>query len=127
VVEEVSEGVTAFKKGDKVWVLPVIHVTSTGNAHSSESLHEGFYANDKAGFQQYTIVPAEIVAKANLWSHKMNMLHMSPFQIPDNISFDEAASVPLCIFTAAVGLYDPLSGNNGAGLTPPWEPNGAGK
>jgi NADPH:quinone reductase-like Zn-dependent oxidoreductase len=65
VVEEVGEGVAAFKKGDKVWVL--IHVSSTGNAHFSESLHEGFYANDKAGFQQYTIVPAEIVAKASLW------------------------------------------------------------
>jgi NADPH:quinone reductase-like Zn-dependent oxidoreductase len=57
----------------------------------------------------------------------MKLLHIPPFQIPDNISFDEAASVPLCIFTAAVGLYDSPSTNHGVGLTPPWEPSGAGK
>ncbi|KAF8499317.1 GroES-like protein [Gautieria morchelliformis] len=90
IVEQVGEGVTAFKKGDKV-------------------LHQGTLRNDKATFQEYTTVPAEIVAK-----------------IPENISFDQAASIPLAISTAAIGFYNPL-GNRGAGLIPPWEPTGKDK
>ncbi|KAG1844072.1 chaperonin 10-like protein [Suillus subalutaceus] len=40
-----------------------------------------------------------------------------PFQIPSSESFDSAATVPLGLDTALVGLY----GNHfGAGLTPPW-------
>jgi hypothetical protein len=54
-------------------------------------------------------VPAEIVAK-----------------IPENITFDQAASVPLGLATAAIGFYDALD-KGGAGLTPPWEAAGAGK
>jgi len=90
VVEEVGEGVTAFKKGDKV-------------------LHQGFFTNDKATFQEYSLVPAEITAK-----------------IPEKISFEEAASVPLGLATAAVGFYNPAEGSS-AGLTPSWEGTGAGK
>ena len=48
-------------------------------------------------------------------------------QIPENISFDQAASIPLCLNTAAVGLYAPQGQPGGAGLTPPWEPLGKGK
>jgi NADPH:quinone reductase-like Zn-dependent oxidoreductase len=58
----------------------------------------------------------------------MHSLHTNPLQKPDNISFDEAATIPLCLSTAAIGLYDsPREGSYGVGLTPPWEPNGAGK
>ncbi|KAF8588740.1 GroES-like protein [Ramaria rubella] len=89
-VEQVGENVKTFKKGDRV-------------------VHQGYFTNDKATFQQYTTVPAEILAK-----------------IPENISFDQAASVPLGIATAAVGFYNPPSGN-GVGLTPPWIPAGEGK
>jgi len=84
VVEEVGEGVTTFKKGDKVF-------------------HQGYFTNNTATFQQYTVVPAEIVAK-----------------IPDNISFDQAASIPLGLATAAVGFYH-SNEKNGAGLDAPWE------
>ncbi|KAF8575474.1 GroES-like protein [Ramaria rubella] len=89
-VEQVGENVKTFKKGDRV-------------------VHQGYFTNDKATFQEYTTVPAEILAK-----------------IPENISFDQAASVPLGLATAAVGFYNPPSGN-GAGLTPPWVPAGEGK
>ncbi|KAF8510033.1 hypothetical protein JB92DRAFT_2728841 [Gautieria morchelliformis] len=73
------------------------------------SLHQGALKNDKATFQEYTTVPAEIIAK-----------------IPENISFDQAASIPLAISTAAIGLYNPIC-NRGAGLIPPWEPTGKDK
>ncbi|TFK46251.1 GroES-like protein [Heliocybe sulcata] len=92
-VAAVGEGVTGFKVGDKVF-------------------HQGWFSNDKATFQQYTIVPAEITAK-----------------LPSNISLDEAASIPLGLATAALGLYSPVNkgGQGGAGLTPPWEDAGRGK
>jgi len=83
-VDDVGEGVTGFKKGDKV-------------------LHQGYFNNRTSTFQQYTIVPAEIAAK-----------------IPDNISFDQAATIPLGLATAAVGYYDSPE-KQGAGLTAPWD------
>jgi len=100
-VDKVGEGVTGFKAGDRV-------------------VHEGWYLeNDKGTFQQYDIVPAEILAK-----------------IPSSMSFEEAATIPLGLATAVVGLYLPLGeaaksfnpdGNAGIGLTPPWTPEGKNK
>ncbi|KIJ54533.1 hypothetical protein M422DRAFT_24482 [Sphaerobolus stellatus SS14] len=88
-VEEVGEGVTKFQKGDKVF-------------------HQGYFTNTTATFQQYTTVPAEIVAK-----------------LPSNLSFDQAASIPLGIATPAVGFYHSHE-KQGAGLQAPWE-GGEGK
>ncbi|TFK53688.1 GroES-like protein [Heliocybe sulcata] len=92
-VAAVGEGVTGFKVGDKVF-------------------HQGWFSNDKATFQQYTSVPAEITAK-----------------LPSNISLDEAASIPVALGAAALGLYGPVNKGDqgGAGLTPPWEDAGRGK
>ncbi|OQU95120.1 Alcohol dehydrogenase GroES-like domain-containing protein [Cladophialophora immunda] len=50
-------------------------------------------------FAEYAIAPAHTT------------LHL-----PDQVSFEEAATIPLAAFTAAVGLYHCLQ------LTPPWEP-----
>ncbi|KII89452.1 hypothetical protein PLICRDRAFT_175628 [Plicaturopsis crispa FD-325 SS-3] len=88
-VEAVGEGVSGFTKGDRV-------------------LHQGFFNNDRAAFQQYAVVAAERAAK-----------------IPDNISFEEAASVPLGLATPAIGLYN--SRDEGAGLENPWDEAGRGK
>jgi NADPH:quinone reductase-like Zn-dependent oxidoreductase len=72
-----------------------------------------------ATFQQFALVPAEIVAK-----------------IPAFMSFDQAATIPLALATAAVGLYLPLGeafkmfhpdGNAGIALTAPWTPEGKDK
>lgn len=41
-------------------------------------------------------------------------------QIPPSLSFDEAATIPLAISTAGVGLYGPVERGGGTGLTPPW-------
>ncbi|KAG1866851.1 chaperonin 10-like protein [Suillus subluteus] len=63
-------------------------------------LADGKFTNDFAAFQQYTLTDARFTAK-----------------IPSSESFDSAATVPLGLDTALVGLY----GNHfGAGLTPPW-------
>ncbi|KAL5525546.1 hypothetical protein ACEPAG_6882 [Sanghuangporus baumii] len=89
IVQEVGEGVEGFVKGDRV-------------------VHQGWFSNDKATFQQFTIVPAEITAK-----------------LPSNVSFDDAASVPLGLATAAAGLY----GDRPEGVTkykPAWEEGGVG-
>ncbi|KAL0059593.1 hypothetical protein AAF712_013644 [Marasmius tenuissimus] len=61
-------------------------------------LFQGYFTNDYAGFQQFTKVAAEIAAK-----------------IPEAISYSQAASVPLTLATAAIGLYWT---EKGAGLNP---------
>ncbi|KAJ3512077.1 hypothetical protein NLJ89_g3734 [Agrocybe chaxingu] len=57
----------------------------------------------KGGFQQFVLSPAATTAKAS--------------QIPPNISYDEAASIPVALSTAYVGLYNHHP--YGAGLSAP--------
>ncbi|CAL1717200.1 unnamed protein product [Somion occarium] len=71
---------------------------------------QGFFTNRLGTFKQYTLIAAEIAAK-----------------IPDNVTFDQAATVPLGIFTSVVGLYAHGWECGGVGLTPPWKPGGRGK
>ncbi|KZT64849.1 GroES-like protein [Daedalea quercina L-15889] len=92
IVEEVGEGVTNLKKGDRV-------------------LTNGIYGvNEHATFQQYTLGNADVTGK-----------------IPDSLSLDEAATIPLGLATAAVGLFHYGVESNSAGLFPPWEDGGSGK
>lgn len=48
-------------------------------------------------------------------------------QIPPNVSFDEASSLPVAVATAAVGLYAPKAPQGGIALTAPWNAGGRGK
>jgi len=67
-VEEVGEGVTAFKQGDKVSVRE--SYPTAGRVFSDisgPSVHPGHLANDNSTFQEYTTVPAEIAAKVLLF------------------------------------------------------------
>ncbi len=74
-------------------------------------MHQGYFDDRRATFQQYTVVPAEITAK-----------------IPENLTFDQASTIPLTLATAALGLYnEKLSPNGGAALTAPWLDGGRGK
>ncbi|KAA1477144.1 GroES-like protein [Dentipellis sp. KUC8613] len=68
------------------------------------------YVPDRGTFQQYAIADAHRISK-----------------IPNNLSFDEAATVPLGLATAAVGLYAPKAPMGGAALTPPWVEGGKDK
>ncbi|KAI0789976.1 GroES-like protein [Abortiporus biennis] len=65
---------------------------------------------ENATFQQYTIVPAHLVGK-----------------VPSNISFDQAATLPVGLATAAVGLYQDKFELGGAGLLAPWLDGGRGR
>ncbi|KAI0715787.1 GroES-like protein [Cerioporus squamosus] len=88
VVEAVGEGVTSLKKGDRV-------------------LYEGFLENDRAGYQEYTLITADLAAK-----------------IPEKVSFDQAATVPLAVATAGIGLYHPQGVTK---FVAPWVEGGRGK
>lgn len=107
IVKAVGEGVTNLAVGDKVYVfrccLPVVT-----KRLMIFRLHQGYFNNRNATFQQYTIVPAEIAAK-----------------IPDNITFDQASTIPLTLATAAIALYSPKPA--GFGLEFAWEESGRGK
>ncbi|KAJ3877021.1 GroES-like protein [Lentinula edodes] len=83
-VEEVGDGVQGFSKGDKVFC-------------------QGYFSNEMASFQQYTLIPADIVGK-----------------IPSNISYAQAATIPLALTTAAIGLLHAQPG--GGGLNPTFDP-----
>ena len=56
-------------------------------------------------------------------------------KIPDSITVEQAATVPICLATAALGIYvekkDALRPDTfdvgGVGLTPPWVEGGRGK
>ncbi|VDB88207.1 unnamed protein product [Peniophora sp. CBMAI 1063] len=81
-------------------------------------LYQGHMTNDGATFQEYTVADAVRVAK-----------------IPSNMTFEQAASIPINLATAAIGIYaekrDTLRPDGfdlgGAGLTPPWAAGGRGK
>jgi len=78
----------------------------TNFAKGDRVVHQGwFLENDKATFQQFTICPAEILSK-----------------IPESFTYDDAATIPLGLATAVVGLYNP-NGEGGLGLTPFWSPD----
>ncbi|KAG6827875.1 hypothetical protein H0H92_010144 [Tricholoma furcatifolium] len=96
VVEETGEDVTGFAKGDR-----------DKNSYRG-SVFQGGWANDMAGFQQYTLTNVVTTAK-----------------IPPHLSFDEAATVPVGVAAAVAGLY--LPNPYGAGLTHPFDPSTRGK
>ncbi|KAH9924837.1 chaperonin 10-like protein [Fomitopsis serialis] len=93
-VEELGEGVTRYKKGDRILTKGTI----------------GKY--ERTAFQQYALGYEDTSAK-----------------IPEGLSFDQAATIPLGLCTAAVALYhDGVNVIGGTcGLTPAWEDEGRGK
>ncbi len=72
VVAEVGQGVTNFKKGDRV--VTMLHIAKN---HST------------GAYQTYSIATADQTAK-----------------IPDNITFEQAATLPLGLITVVVGFKD---------------------
>ncbi|TFK82276.1 GroES-like protein [Polyporus arcularius HHB13444] len=92
VVEQIGAEVTKFAKGDRV-------------------LFQGWFSDTKhAGFQQYTLVDAELAAK-----------------IPDNISFDQASSVPVALVAVILPNFNHNLAAKTANFTAPWEEGGQTK
>ncbi|KIY65797.1 GroES-like protein [Cylindrobasidium torrendii FP15055 ss-10] len=79
-VEALGDGVTKFKKGDRI-------------------LAQGYFTNDRATFQQYTLIPERFIAK-----------------IPESLAFDQAATIPVAFLAAVTGLFG--GKGLGAGLNP---------
>ena len=52
---------------------------------------------------------------------------MGPLQIPDNLTYDQASTIPVTLATAALGLYQKTRPRGGIGLFPPWQEGGRGK
>ncbi|KAI0030464.1 GroES-like protein [Vararia minispora EC-137] len=76
-------------------------------------LYQGYWPPDRATFQEYTVADADRIAK-----------------IPAGMSYEQAATVPLGLATAAVGLYAPFVAFGercGGGLLAPWEAGGRGE
>ncbi|KAG0708121.1 chaperonin 10-like protein [Suillus ampliporus] len=68
----------------------------------------GSFSNDRSGFQQFTLAVTNFTAK-----------------IPDNLGYDDAATIPLAFDTASTGLYN--DNKYGIGLMPPWVNGGLDK
>ncbi|KAI0765652.1 GroES-like protein [Trametes elegans] len=74
-------------------------------------LFQGDYSHISGGaFQQYAVVPSDLTAI-----------------IPENITFEQAATIPLTLITTALLLYNqsPDPQNLSLRLKPVWEPEGA--
>ncbi|KAI0741851.1 GroES-like protein [Daedaleopsis nitida] len=79
-------------------------------AKGDKILFPGDFNKLHATFQQYNVVPADNVAK-----------------IPDNVTFDEAASVSLALATVLAGIWSQHPQATSIKLTPPWEDGGMTK
>lgn len=75
-VVEVGRGVTRFKVGDRVLGF-------------ANGIDEARNKHSECAFQLYTVLPENLVS-----------------QIPDTMSFEKAAAIPLGAATAAAGLYE---------------------
>lgn len=77
-------------------------------------LTQGYFHNTHAGFQQFTLANADVTAK-----------------IPSHLTFEQAATIPVGLGTAALGLYTqtvpPGVDFGSARLIPPWDPLGRGR
>ncbi|KAH9921177.1 GroES-like protein [Epithele typhae] len=71
-------------------------------------LFQGDFNNDHGTFQQFCLVPAEIAAK-----------------IPEGITFEQAATIPLGLGTAFCGLWNHDPAAKSIDFPAPWEEGGA--
>ncbi|TBU37854.1 GroES-like protein [Dichomitus squalens] len=79
-------------------------------AKGDKVLFPGGFLLERATFQQYNIVPELNIAK-----------------IPDNLSIDQAASVPLGLATVATGIWAHHPEANSVDFPAPWEEGGKTK
>ena len=81
------------------------------------SFFQNRFGQTGGGFQQYVISSAATTAIVSTLSRSNVVLPISSLQIPSNVSYDEAATIPLVLSTAYVGLYNKLP--YGLGIAPP--------
>ena len=119
---------TGFLVGDSGWPtvlgqdgageIAVVGEEVTGWKVGDKVFYQSYYVPDRGSFQELTIADAARIAR-----------------VPKTLSYEEIATVPLTLATAAIAMYKPNSdkmlqfGHNvgGAGLTPPWVVGGREK
>jgi|SRR5712671_1181342 len=129
-VEEVGEGVSELKRGDKVCVerfdkvlrVELKPIIASSKAHSGTT---GGHSSNTSSWMCHCLPRFAFVfslSQVEYWAD-----FRGDFQIPDNLTFDQASTVPLGITTAAVGLYQKRRERGGIGLVAPWADGGRGK
>ncbi|EMD40083.1 hypothetical protein CERSUDRAFT_103952 [Gelatoporia subvermispora B] len=78
-------------------------------AKGDRIIFQGGLTEASATFQQFAATKASLVAK-----------------IPSTLTFDQAASIPGALATAALGLFNPYVMERSVRLFPPWEVGGRG-
>lgn len=89
-----------------------------GNAESRcvLRLFQCFFTADRGTFQQYALADATRAIKVcmtpfsnstvySITKNHSRFYFCPPLQLPSTLSYDEAATIPLCFHTAALGLY----------------------
>ncbi|KAJ3538747.1 hypothetical protein NM688_g6475 [Phlebia brevispora] len=82
----------------------------TSLAVGDKVLHPALFWEGYPAFRLYNSIPADLCGK-----------------IPLNVTIDQAASIPLALDTAVLGLYVAPGRRGGANLTPPWQEGGREK
>ncbi|RPD72415.1 GroES-like protein [Lentinus tigrinus ALCF2SS1-7] len=95
---------------DGAGVVEEVGAEVTNVAKGDKVVFPGGFEQERATFKQYTIASAANVAK-----------------IPDNISFEEAASIPVALATVAAGMWAKEPGASSVGFPAPWEEGGLTK
>ncbi|KAI0027304.1 GroES-like protein [Vararia minispora EC-137] len=114
IIEQFFGGFPATGGYDGAGVIHEIGEGVSGWSVGDKILYQCAHGHDYFTFQEYTLTFATRVAK-----------------IPANVTFDQAATLPLALATAAIGMYEarsePGAISGGAGYTAPWEEGGRGK
>ncbi|KAI0760964.1 GroES-like protein [Trametes elegans] len=92
---------------DGAGIVEAVGADVTSLAKGDRIVFQGWLENPKAAFQQYAAVPADLAAK-----------------IPDNISFDQAASIPVALATFVTGTYNHHPQGKTINIPAPWEEGG---
>ncbi|PIL26604.1 hypothetical protein GSI_12362 [Ganoderma sinense ZZ0214-1] len=97
---------------DGAGVVEEVGAEVTNVAKGDKVIVQGTFKLDNRNttFQEYTVQPAKFVAK-----------------IPDNITFDQAATISLCLATVVNGIWGHEEDSTSARFTPPWEEGGTTK
>ncbi|TFK77636.1 GroES-like protein, partial [Polyporus arcularius HHB13444] len=92
---------------DAAGVVEAVGEGVTSLKKGDRVLYQGWREADRAAYQEYTLIAADLAAK-----------------FPENISFDQAATLPVAVATAAIGLYHPHGATK---FVAPWAESGKGK
>jgi NADPH:quinone reductase-like Zn-dependent oxidoreductase len=96
---------------------------SANSCNASRTFSTPFGANGT--YEQYCLADAELASKVGLVGIVSIELLLTSLQVPNNVSFDEAAPITVCFNPFATATY--AQRPQGMALTPPFETGGLGK